>query len=61
MIEKKNQTNKLWSCVHCLLTVIETLTEDTSKLQKDIDQMGKWARKWGVSFQPVKCNIYAAY
>ena len=30
-------------------------TEDTSKLQKDIDQLGKWARKWG--FQPVKCNI----
>ena len=23
-------------------------TEDTSKLQKDIDQLGKWARKWGI-------------
>ena len=32
-------------------------TEDTSKLQKDIDQLGKWARKWGMRFQPVKCNI----
>ena len=32
-------------------------TEDTSKLQKDIDQLGKWARKWGIRFQPVKCNI----
>ena len=31
--------------------------EDTSKLQKDIDQLGKWARKWGMRFQPVKCNI----
>ena len=31
--------------------------EDTSKLQKDIDQLGKWARKWGIRFQPVKCNI----
>ena len=32
-------------------------TEDTSKLKKDIDQLGKWARKWGMRFQPVKCNI----
>ena len=32
-------------------------TEDTSKLKKDIDQIGKWARKWGMRFQPVKCNI----
>ena len=32
-------------------------TEDTSKLQNDIDQVGKRARKWGMRFQPVKCNI----
>ena len=32
-------------------------TEDTSKRRKDIDQLGKWARKWGIRFQPVKCNI----
>ena len=32
-------------------------TEDTSKLQKDTDQLGKWARKWGMRFQPMKCNI----
>ena len=32
-------------------------TEDTSKLLKDIDQLGKWARKWGMRFQPLKCNI----
>ena len=32
-------------------------TEDTLKLQKDIDQLGKWARKWGTRLQPVKCNI----
>ena len=31
--------------------------EDTTKLQKDIDQLGKWAWKWGMRFQPVKCNI----
>ena len=32
-------------------------TEDTLKLQKDIDQSGCWARKWGMRFQPVKCNM----
>ena len=31
--------------------------EATLKLQKDIDRLGIWARKWGVRFQPVKCNI----
>ena len=29
--------------------------EDTLKLQKDIDLLGSWARKWGMRFQPVKC------
>ena len=32
-------------------------TEDTLKLQKDTDQLGCWARKWGMRFQPVKCNM----
>ena len=32
-------------------------TEDTVKLQEDIDCLGFWARKWGMRFQPVKCNI----
>ena len=32
-------------------------TEDTLKLQKDINQLGLWARKWGMRFQPVKCNM----
>ena len=31
--------------------------EDTLKLQKDIDCLGIWARKWGMRFQPVKCNM----
>ena len=30
---------------------------DTLKLQRDIDQLGNWARKWGMRFQPVKCNM----
>ena len=32
-------------------------TEDSLKLQKDTDRLGCWARKWGMIFQPVKCNI----
>ena len=31
--------------------------EDTLKLQNDIDLLGSWARKWGMRFQPVKCNM----
>ena len=31
--------------------------EDTLKLQRDIDRLGSWARKLGVRFQPVKCNM----
>ena len=27
------------------------------KLQEDIDRLGCWAMKWGMRFQPVKCNI----
>ena len=34
-------------------------TEDTLKLQKDIDQLGCWARKWGMRFQPVKMQYDA--
>ena len=31
--------------------------EDTLKLQREIDWLGNWARKWGMRFQPVKCNM----
>ena len=31
--------------------------EDTLKLQRDIDRLGNWASKWGMRFQPVKCNM----
>ena len=31
--------------------------EDTLKLQRGIDRLGNWARKWGMRFQPVKCNM----
>ena len=29
----------------------------TAKLQKDIDILGRWARNWGMRFQPVKSNM----
>ena len=32
-------------------------TEDTVKLQRDINRLGRWARKWGMRFQPTKCNM----
>ena len=31
--------------------------KDTMKLQRDIDRLGSWAKKWGMRFQPVKCNM----
>ena len=31
--------------------------EDTIKLQRDIDRLGSLARKWGMRFQPAKCNV----
>ena len=31
--------------------------KDTMKLQRDIDRLGSWARKWDMRFQPVKCNM----
>ena len=27
------------------------------KLQRDIDRLGSWARKWGMRFQSVECNL----
>ena len=30
---------------------------DTLKLQRDINRLGNWARKRGMRFQPVKCNM----
>ena len=31
--------------------------EDMLKVLRDIDRLGNWARKWGLRFQPVKCNM----
>ena len=43
-----------YDCV-CYLEIKDI--EDALKLQKDIDRLGIWARKWGMRFQPVKCNM----
>ena len=32
-------------------------TEDTVKLQEDIDRLGCWARSSGMRFQQLKCNM----
>ena len=31
--------------------------EDCRQLQEDIDTLGAWAEKWGMRFQPIKCNM----
>ena len=31
--------------------------KDTMKLQRDINRLGSWARKWDMRFQPVKYNM----
>ena len=31
--------------------------EDTLQLQRYIDRLGNWARKWGMRFLPGKCNM----
>ena len=41
--------------VSAVVRLIALKTHRNSK--KDIDQMAKWARKCGMSFQPVKCKI----
>ena len=31
--------------------------EDTVVLQRDIDRLGSWARKWDMRLEPAKCNM----
>lgn len=41
----------------CVCYRIINSINDCQKLQQDIDRLGAWARKWGMRFQPVKCNM----
>ena len=43
-----------WWCV-CYREIKDE--EDTMELQRDIDRSGSWARKLGMRFRPVKCNM----
>ena len=40
------------------MTVFAKIREadDSMKLQRDVDSLRCWVRKWGMRFQPVKCN-----
>jgi hypothetical protein len=41
----------------CVCYRVIDSTEDCKILQNDIDKLGSWARKWGMRFQPIKCNM----
>ena len=40
-----------------VFAILKSETDDSLKLQKNTDRLGCWARKWGMRFQLVKCNI----
>jgi hypothetical protein len=42
---------------HCVCYKVIDSTEDCKILQNDIDKLGSWARKWGMRFQPINCNM----
>ena len=46
-----------WVCYREIKAEEDTYWNTYKKLQRDIDRLGSWARKWGMRFQPVKCNI----
>ena len=49
-----------FSCLNknfCCVCYREKDEEDTVKLQRDIDRLGCWAKKWDMRFPPVKCNM----
>ena len=41
----------------CLLYRTITTDEDTSQLQRDLDQLQEWATKWQLRFNVSKCTI----
>ena len=40
-----------------VFAIVKLKLRSTLKLQKDIDCLGSWARKWGMRVQSVKCNM----
>ena len=51
------KSNTAWVADDCVCYREIRGTDDSLTLQKDTDRLGCWARKWGMRFQPVKCNI----
>jgi len=41
----------------CLIYREKRNLEDKLALQKDLDILEQWANKWGMQFNPGKCNI----
>ena len=41
----------------CVCYRVIRSVKDCLALQNDIDRLGQWARKWGMRFQPSKCNM----
>ena len=41
----------------CVCYRVIDSTEDCKILQNYIVKLGSWARKWGMRFQPIKCNM----
>ena len=50
-------SSHLFFCLPFLLAREIKDEKDTMKLQRDIDRLGCWARKWRMRFQPVRCNM----
>ena len=40
-----------------VFAIVKSDTDDSLTLQKEKDRLGCLARKWGMRFQPVTCNI----
>ena len=47
--------NSVFSYFNWVITQIRSLIKVL--LQRVIDCLGSWARKWGMRFQPIKCNM----
>jgi len=45
----------------CLIYCEKHNLEDQLAVQKDLDILEQWANKWGMQFNPGKCNILSIY
>ena len=40
-----------------VFAIVKLRMKETQILQREIDRLGSWAKKWDMRFQPVKCNM----